>query len=375
MSAPRLLFLVTEDWFFRSHFLPLAERARREGFEVIVAGRDTGVLSGAEGLRVIDMPFARGSLQPWDIARQVSLVRAIVNRERPDIVHAIALKPIALLAFARIRSAGRVFALTGRGYLAIARSPVARLARGWLRRLLRRELDAVRSHLLVENGADAQWVAGARPLNEGSVTMMPGAGVDPDAFSVAPERAGPIVVGIVCRLVRSKGVDIAVEAVRRLRGGGCDVTLRIAGAVDPENPEHVSDEELARWRATPGVSVLGRVDDVNAFWAGAHIACLPSRGGEGLPRALLEAGACGRPIVTTDTPGCSDFVRHEETGLIAPPEVEALANALQRLADDGGMRARLGAAGRARVCAHYTLRHASDACAAAWRQVAARALS
>src|SRR5690606_6717476 len=151
---------------------------------------------------------------------------------------------------------------------------------------------------------------------------------------VSPEPSGDaIVVGVVTRLIRSKGVDLAVEAVRRLRAEGVNVALRIAGEADAENPGRVSAEEIARWRAQAGVEVLGRVTDVNGFWRHTHIACLPSRGGEGLARSLLEAAACGRPVVTSDTPGCADFVRHKETGLVVCSEdAAALADALRLLA-------------------------------------------
>src|SRR5262249_51494740 len=148
------------------------------------------------------------------------------------------------------------------------------------------------------------------------VALMPGAGVNTDVFTPQPPPADePIVVGVVARLIRSKGIDLAVEAVKRLRATGMNIVLRIAGGVEAQNPEHVSDGEIAAWRATGGVELLDRISDVPAFWAGVHIACLPSRGGEGLPRSLLEAAACGRPIVTTDVPGCRDFIGDSGAGL------------------------------------------------------------
>lgn len=368
-ALPRLLFVVTEDWFFRSHFLPLARRAVEEGYEVVVAARDTGALAGVDGVRLVDMPFARGSLKPWDIGRYLAHLNAVVARERPVIVHAIATKPAALVLLAHLRGAGRVFAVTGRGYLAVSEAPAARFVSWRFRRALRRGLNAERTILLVENEADRRWIEGRRPLPDTCVVVMPGAGVDPETLPVAPEPLAPIVVGVVARLVRSKGIDLVVEAVKALRANGSEISLRIAGSVDADNPEHVEEAELARWRATPGVELVGRINDIAAFWAGAHIACLPSRGGEGLPRVLLEAATCGRPVITTDVPGCADFVRHGETGLVAPANnAAALAEAIAILASNDALRRRMGEAGRARVINGYTDRHAANAAVRAWER-------
>lgn len=361
----KLIFLATEDWFVRSHFAPLVRRAREEGYDVAVAARGEGEIEGA---RFIPMPFERGAVGA--VLRETHAVQTLLRRERPDIVHAIALKPIALLSLAGAQGAGRVFALTGRGYSALGRAPWAHFASN---ALAGRVAKAVRSEgavLTVENAADRAWVENGRALPDERVVLMPGAGVDPEAYVPAPEPPAPIVLGIVARLIASKGVDVAVAAIAGLRKQGFGIELRIAGAPDPDNPEQVSDAEIARWRATDGVSVLGRVDDIAAFWASAHIACLPSRGGEGLPRSLLEAAACARPIVTTDVPGCRDFA--DGVGLIAEPgNAGALAEALAQLARDAGLRRKLGAAGRERVCAGYTTRHAANAAARAWRMARA----
>ncbi|HEX8903129.1 glycosyltransferase family 4 protein [Vitreimonas sp.] len=369
MNRPKLLFVVTEDWFFRSHFLPLARRAVEDGYECVVAARDTGALADQPHIRLIDLPFSRRSLRPWDVGRQIAALRTIIARERPEVVHAIALKPIALLALARIRGPGRVFAVTGRGYLSVGRAPWTRLVSWRLRRMLRRELREPRSVLLVENRADSDWVAGTTPLGEDHVVLIPGAGVDPTAFTpVPPPERGSVIIGLVARLIWSKGVDLAVEALRALRAEGMDVVLRIAGARDPQNPEAVSGEELARWADLEGVEFVGRIDDVNAFWAQAHIACLPSRGGEGLPRSLLEAAACGRPIVTSDVPGCADFVAHGEMGVVVMREnVQGLVDAFRKLVLDADLRQRMGSAARQRVVKGYTEVHAGAQASEAWR--------
>lgn len=362
MTRAKLLFLATEDWFVRSHFMPLLRRAREQGYEVAVAAR----LSGAdlEGARAIHLPFERGALGPVGLVREIAAVRALLRRERPDIVHAIAMKPIVWTLLAG-GGAARVLAVTGRGYLAARRTPVTVLADALMAHWLRAALSK-RGVLLAENEADRRWIEHGRALPDARVMIMPGAGVDPSAYAQAPEAQGPIVVGMASRLVWSKGADIAVEAVRRLRLRGVDVILRIAGAPDSDNPERVSDREIAHWGAHAGVECIGKVDDMNAFWARAHIACLPSRGGEGLPRTLLEAAACGRPIVASAVAGIVDFVT-PDIGLLAPAnDPGALAEAIARLAGDVALRKTMGFVAREKVLSGYTERHAADCAARAW---------
>jgi glycosyltransferase involved in cell wall biosynthesis len=284
------------------------------------------------------------------------------------VVHAIALKPILLLLQSGHKGCGRVLALTGRGFLAATAHPVKQALAAYIRGMLQRALAEPGTVALVENAQDGRWIA-----SEGSserVLLMPGAGVDPAAFTPSPEPPEGMVVGVLSRLIRSKGVDLAVRAIGVLNARGVNVSLVIGGTADPENPDRYREAELERWRGMQGVELVGRVSDVSAFWRGAHIACLPSRGGEGLPRALLEAAACGRPIVTSDVPGCVDFVGGDEIGFVAwRGDVKALADALQWLAVDPETRQRMGVVARAKILEGYTETHAAAVAARAWRVV------
>ncbi len=368
MKRRKILFFATEDWFVRSHFLPLVGRAVADGFEVVVWARDSGALSNERGVRVIGADFDRLKVLPWDLHRQVAALKDVLARERPDVVHAIALKPILLLLQSGHRASGRVLALTGRGFLAADASPWKRLLSAHIRRMLSRAITERDTIALVENEDDGRWIANGKASDR--IVLMPGAGVDPSVFLASPEPAQGIVVGVLSRLIRSKGIDIAVRAVGELRARGVSVSLILGGTADRQNPDCYGDAELERWGQIPGVELVGRVNDAPGFWSGVHIACLPSRGGEGLPRTLLEAAACGRPMVTSDAPGCVDFVGGDQIGLIAPRgDVKALADALERLAQDPDARHRMGAAARSKVLAGYTETHAAAVAARAWSAV------
>jgi len=371
--APLLVYLVTEDWFFRSHFLPMARAARGAGFRVAVAGR-LGPAAQAlreEGFETLALDMGRGGLHPLGVLAAAGRVAALLRARRPAIVHMIALRPILIGLVAGLAGppARQVVALTGLGFLGAGGGRRAALVRSGLFRVVGRLARRRRCSFLFENPEDrAALEAFSGPLPEERVALLPGAGVDPERFAPSQEPPAPIRAALVARMVWSKGIDIAVDAQRMLRARGIELELLLAGGPDPENPASLRDAALRVWSEEPGVTWAGRVEDVPALWRSAHIALLPSRGGEGLPKSLIEAAACGRPIVTTDVPGCRRLVRHEVEGLLVPPEdAAALAEALARLAADGTLRARLGAAARARALAEFTEAHVAAAVLALYR--------
>jgi len=178
------------------------------------------------------------------------------------------------------------------------------------------------------------------------IALIAGSGVDTDRFQPLPEPEGPITFGFAGRLLTDKGVRALVAAHRLLRGQGHEFNLLIAGNPDPANPASVTEDEIAAWRREPGLTLLGHIDDITALWRRCHIAVLPSHR-EGLPVSLLEAAACGRPLVSTDAPGCREIALHEQTGFTVPIEdAPALAQAMLQLAHSPVLRALYGGAAR-----------------------------
>lgn len=354
-EAPRrkILFLVTEDWYFLSHRLCLARACRERGWDVVVATRvtDGRAAIAAEGLRIAPITVDRSGRNPFRELSTLFRIAAIYRRERPDIVHHVAAKPVIYGSIAA-RFAGRpvvVNALAGMGYLFTSRNPSARLLRGPVRFLLRRCLRAGRSWLILQNRDDERSFVDAGLVAPERLALIRGSGVDPDRFRPAPEPEGGIVVALVARMLGDKGVREAVAAVRALKARGADVTLRLVGDPDPGNPTSIAPETLRRWHDEGVAEWLGHRTDIADIWAGAHIALLPSYR-EGLPKALIEAAACGRPMIATDVPGCREIVRPGETGLLVPArDADALARAIETLVAAPELRRRMGAVARTDV--------------------------
>jgi glycosyltransferase involved in cell wall biosynthesis len=360
LTMPKILYLVTEDWFFVSHFLPMAQAARDCGLQVAVATRVRTHRERlkAEGFSVIAIESKRGSFSPLRSLQEFFQALKIVREERADIVHCIALRPVVIGGVAaKLAGTGAlVVAPTGLGHLWIERGLAVRVARKVVSAIVGSWLRGPRTRYLFENRDDPQEF-GLDPAGA-DITIVGGSGVDPGNFPRSEEPpAPPLKVAVVSRMIRPKGIVEAVEAVRRARGAGAPVELHLFGDPDPANPRSIPQATLERWSAEPGITWHGRVADVAQVWRQHHVAMLLSYR-EGLPRSLVEAAAVGRPIVASDVVGCREVVRDGLEGILVPlGDIDAAARALSTLAADPDLRYRLGAAANA----HFHERFTADA--------------
>jgi glycosyltransferase involved in cell wall biosynthesis len=359
----KILVVVTEDWFVLSHFVPLLTELRELAGSVVVATRSSGRLDEIRALGVEARAFdmQRGSLKPGDIkAARDNLVR-LIDAEGPDAVHAIAMQPMVMVSLALAKTyhqtAAVIFHLTGRGYLGYSRSPLARLLRGLAHAAIRRCSAYHNAWLVAENNDDVAEMLAARVATPGRTAVLPGAGIDPLRYPQLPPPNNRVPrIAFIGRMLKSKGVNVLMQAHRLLRARGIAAELSLYGDTDAGNREAIPEAELRRWSREPGVTWHGRTNDVVGVWGTADIAVMAPRSGEGMPRAMLEAAACGRPLVVSDVPGCRHFVRPGIEGLVVPPgNAKALANALAKLILDREMRHQAGAAARRKLVREYTV--------------------
>lgn len=354
-----LLFVLAEDFVFLSHFQPMAHAAVTAGLSVVVATREGAAAPAirALGHRLVPIDIGRGKLDPLVVAGSVLALRRILADEQPEIVHAIALPAVVATALATAIGAPAcqvILAPTGLGHLWIEDDTMTRVARAGVRTLLTAAARRRDVHFLFENPEDPREF-GLDPDNADQVTIVGGAGVSATAFVPLPiAEPPPMRVAVVARMIEPKGIRPAVEAVRRLRAEGRDVHLDLYGDPDPANRRSIPAETLAGWGEEDGLHRHGHVDDVGAVWATAHVALLLSWR-EGLPRTLVEAMACGRPVVATDVVGCRALVRDGVEGFLVPRDsVDATAQALRALYDEPHRRAAMGAAARQRFESGYS---------------------
>src|SRR5262245_57429191 len=354
-AKPRLLYVVTEDWAFLSHRLPMARAAREAGFEVHVATRLSNGAAAIEAERFIlhAIPFARGSLSPVETISTIAALRRVHCKVEPVLTHHVALQACVLGMMGSLgRPCACVNAFIGLGYLFTSETAKARAVGTVLRSLLRFLVNRRNSVALVQNSDDMAALM-SLGIAKNRIALIPGSGVDVNRFTPLAEPVGASTFGFVGRLLEDKGVRTLVAAHRLLRRRIPDAKLLIAGTPDPANPTSVTEAEARSWNDETGITWLGHVTDIGAFWAKAHVAVLPSRR-EGLPLSLMEAAACGRAMIASDVPGCREVVLHEQTGLLFPvDDAAALADAMARLAAEPKLRARYGTTGRKLVVERF----------------------
>ncbi|MBL6934459.1 MAG: glycosyltransferase family 4 protein [Alphaproteobacteria bacterium] len=382
-ARPKLLYLVTEDWYFCSHRIAHARAAREAGFEVVVAAHvneDTapaGQISAAaeqisaaaaqiraEGFRLVPLALHRRSRNPLrELASIAELVR-LYARERPAITQHVALKP-ALYGSIAARLTGvpaYVNSIAGLGYVFISRDFLACLLRPFIRFALRLLLNHERGHVIVQNPDDREMLESAGIARRGHISLIPGSGVDTDAFAPSPpptdknlpsDGGSPPLAVLASRMLWDKGVGELVAAARLLKQQGVALRVVLVGEGDPANPASIPRETLEEWQREGAVEWWGHREDMADILKTAHMAVLPSYR-EGLPLSLLEAASCALPLIASDVPGCREIVRHQESGLLVPArDAEALATALARLAQDPHMREKMGGEARRMVEEHF----------------------
>ena len=373
----RLLYLVNIPRFFLTHRLPLALAAREAGYDVHVAtsqyDRESVAGIRATGLTYHALPLQQHGTAPLNELRALRSILALYRELRPDLAHHITVKALLYggLAARLSEVPALVNTVSGLGYLFSTDDLRARSLRGAVSlgyRLLLRHPNAC---TIFQNPDDRDHFVQRGLVAAGQTCVIRGSGVDVTRFCPRPEPTGTPRVLFVGRLLWQKGLAEFVAAARLLRAEGLDAHFTIAGYGEAGNPDSVPLETLAAWQREGIIDFLGQRDDMPQVYADAQVVCLPSWR-EGVPRALIEAAACGRALVASDVPGCREIVQHELNGLLVPARApEALAAALRRLLQDAALRQRMGAAGRELVLREFSLERVNAATLALYAQLLA----
>jgi glycosyltransferase involved in cell wall biosynthesis len=348
----RVVLFANTDWFLYNFKLSLARALRARGDEVVLLSPpgEYGPRLREMGFRWESLPVSRSGVNPLAELAAIRRVRDLYRDVRPDVVHHFTIKCVIYgsLAARRVGVRRIVNSVTGLGFALLGNTLKARLIRPVVLALYRRSLRG--TFVIFQNADNRDTLAAKGVLKDSSVRVIAGDGVDTERFVPATKASNGAIVLMMARLLYSKGIAEFVEAARRVRAVMPTVRFLLAGEPDPGNPESVSAEALQGWQAEGVVEFLGHRSDVLELNQACTVAVLASTQGEGIPRALLEAAACGRPLVATDVAGCRELVIDGQTGFLVPPaDGPMLAEATLRLLHDDTLRQRLGAAARALV--------------------------
>lgn len=353
-EPPRFLYVVNEAHFFLSHRLPMARAARSLGYEIHVAAPTDHVWAPANfnvreltdaGFHYHPIPLVRRGQNPVEDLVTFAALWRLYRRVRPTLVHNMTIKPVIYggLAARLLRVPAVVSLVTGLGHIFIADGVRAALLRRTVLEAYRQALRHSNARVVFQNPNDRDIFVDTGVAERAQTCVIRGSGVALDAFVPTDEPPTPITVILPARLIWEKGVAEFVAAARELRSRSSVLRFVLVGDTQASNPRSVPASQLEVWVDEGIIEWWGRCTDMPAVYAKAHIVCLPSRYGEGVPKALMEAAACSRPIVTTDIPGCREVVRHGENGLLVPPgDVDALISALATLSLEPALRRQFG---------------------------------
>ncbi len=357
-----ILYLVTEDWYFWSHRLPIARAARDAGANVMVVTRFNLHKKRIEdeGFTVRHIPFDRSSLNPISDLKILFKLLRLYKSEKPDLVHHVAIKPVLYGSIAaRLAEIPAVVnAMAGLGFLFISKKKKEKFIKYAFQKVFRIFANRSNTKLIVQN-ADDREVFLKSGIKTDRVVLVRGSGVEIDHYHPTIEDNDTPVALCVSRMLKDKGINELVEAARLLKNRNVSIKIRLVGETDA-NPTSIPKAQLERWVEQDLIEYSGYSDNVAQEYAHSHIAVLPSYR-EGLPKSLLEAAACGKPIVATDVPGCREICIDGQTGIQVPPQhIEKLADALEQLATNPYLRKTLGKNARFLVEKEFSSTHVND---------------
>ena len=370
----RVLLFANTEWYLYNFRRSLAQMLRSRGHEVILVAPPGPYIRKLEelGFRCYEAPMGRRSLNPLRELRLVFWLWRLLRRERIEAVHGFTIKCVVYASiagrFAATRSGlpVRVSSVTGMGYVFSSDDLAARLLRPIVKSLLRYSLSGSGSHLILQNQDDRRFFTDVIGLAAAQTSLIAGSGVDLSRFIpadpavVASRPTSTVRVLLAARLLWDKGIAEYIEAARILRKAGKNHELLLAGMPDSGNPAAVPEDDVRHWVAEGLVNWLGHVEDMPALFGTIDIVVLPSYR-EGFPKTLIEAAACGLPLITTDVPGCREVITHGVEGLLIPPrDGAALAAAIDALASNPQLRRDQGAAARRRAVAEFDDRSVNE---------------
>ena len=347
----KLLFNITEDWFFCSHFLERALAAKKAGYSIFVLSRlslNKDILENY-GMKFISVPFRRKSINPiYEIYILIRII-LIYKRVRPDIVHHVAAKPIIYGSIAaricRIKSV--INAPVGMGYVFTSNTIKSKILRPLLKILFKFFINShnginKRNKVIFENKDDLNYFIKLRAIDPKNACIIQGAGVRIKQ-NYKPRKIKEIpTIALVARMLKDKGINEFVEASRIINREKIFGNFLLVGDIDSGNPSSLKRQTLAKWNNEKVVKWVGWVDNVEEILKKTDILCLPSYR-EGLPKALIEGAAYGLPIVTTNTVGCKDVVEDGVNGFLVPiKNVEKLSSRIFELIQNKELRNKMG---------------------------------
>ena len=346
MKKNKLFFIVSEDKSFWSHRLSLALSAIDAGYDVKLVSNFNKLESKIKnrGVNVININFVRSSKHPFTDLKNIFKLIFILRKEKPDIIHNVALKTILIASIAGLFSKKMVIinAFTGLGYVFSSDQLHAKLIRFFIKPIFKLLFRRSNYWTIFQNPDDMNLFERLGLINLNQSTLIRGSGVETNKFIQSDDLNKIPVVMLASRMLWDKGVGEFVKVAKRAYKNKINAEFMLVGGIDNDNPMSIPLSTLKQWVSNGDVQWEGHSDNMPDMLASASIVCLPSYR-EGLPKVLLEAAAIGRPLIASDGPGCREIVRDKYNGLLVKMrDADSLYEAVLMLVNNRKMRETMG---------------------------------
>ena len=344
----KILYFCNVDWFFISHRLPIGLAAIDEGYEVHLSTKFTGAEDD-----LISYGF---KIHPIEIDRNFNLIKTIksffqivflIRTIKPQIIHAITIKPIIFAGVASkfFRNVGFVSSISGLGYVFISSDLKALLTKFLVKLVYKFVFSKEKLKVIFQNSDDLNVIQEICKIQKSKFLLIRGSGVDLHFYKPKKKNSNSQKILFASRLLKSKGLFEFIEAAKELNSK--KVKFLVAGILDKDNPDFVSQEQINDWESLGLIKFFGYIKNMKDLICDSSIVVLPSYYGEGLPKILIEAAACGKPVVTTDHQGCRDAIIPDKTGILVPiKDSSALTRAIKKLINSPKLCEQMGKEGR-----------------------------
>ena len=347
----KIFLFINVDWFFYSHRLPIAKAALNHDIDMTVYTdiTDKRRKESLNEIKVTQSPLSRSSKTPWSILIEFYKSYRLISEARPDLLHAVTIKPIIFMGLiSRLTNIPFVAAISGFGPVINQSNVLSRIRYKFVSMIYKFVLGPKSASVICQSENDKNILISSKICSESKINMMPGSGVDLLKFKPRVDRKNDHIVLMACRILKDKGIKEFCDAARELNTyDEREIKFLLAGPIDELSPSSVTEEEINSLCRDSNVEYLGDREDISDLLASSSIFVMPSYYPEGMPKVLLEASACGIPIITTDHPGCRDAVIDGKTGLLVKARnSEEIANAISYLFNNPDIMEKMGKSGR-----------------------------
>ena len=346
----KILFVGNSGPIFLTHRLPLVLATLKAGHDVHVAlpPSPASPQIAKHDFKFHEIPLSRSGINPFFELRSLMALYFLYRKILPDIIHHVTLKPVLYgsLAAHLAKISAIVNTISGLGYVFTTNNFKSKMLLVLVKGFFRVSFLHPNKRIIFQNPKNLADFLSYGLVDKKSTVLIKGSGVDTETFKPSSEPHSVPVVMVASRMLLDKGICEFVEAAREIKSEGGKARFVLVGDVDLDNPMTISTSQIQRWVNEGVIEWWGKQKDMPEIFSRAHIVSLPSYA-EGLPKVLIEASACGRPIVTTDVSGCRDTVINGENGILVPShDSKALAVAFRRLISNPQLRQHMGEAGR-----------------------------